>query len=78
MSNDELGLLFYNAISKLGQDMKGENKFRGWLDEYNFFENIDRRCIFDDSFRGFYPNTNFKYKLREQLANAALETKERR
>ncbi|TSK08797.1 MAG: hypothetical protein FPO08_05710 [Geobacter sp.] len=70
MSNDELGLLFYNAVSKHGRNLTGEDVFRSWLDEYDFFENIDPRCIFDEAFLVFYPKTHFKFKVRESLANA--------
>lgn len=71
MSNDELGLLFYNAISIHGQNLKGENVFRCWLDDYDFFENIDSTRIFDEVFLEFYPMTHFKFKIREQLLKGA-------
>jgi len=57
LSNDEMGLIFYNAISKHGKNSEGTDLFRKWLDEHNFFENIDKRCIFHNSFLKFYPNT---------------------
>lgn len=68
MSNDELGLTFYNAISKHSKNLQQEAVFQRWLDEYDIFENIDQRCIFDDIFLEFYPKTHFKYKLRQEKA----------
>lgn len=65
MSNDEMGLLFYNCLSIHGMNTAGEPQFRDWLDEYNFFENIDGRCVFDQSYTRLYPRTKFKF-LRQQ------------
>lgn len=45
MSNDELGVLFYNALSKYAVNKKGESKFKKWLEDYDFFENIDEQSI---------------------------------
>lgn len=70
MSNDELGLLFYNAISVHGQNLKGQHLFKEWLDSYDFFENIDPTRIFNDAFLDFYPNTHFKFKIRDELKKA--------
>jgi len=61
LSNDELGLLFYNAFSKFARNEKDEDIFRQWLDDYNFFQNIDGRCVFDDALTAFYPRSKFKY-----------------
>jgi hypothetical protein len=61
MSNDELGLLFYNCLSKHGLNSNGKSLFKEWLDSHNFFENIDERCVFDRAFVNFYPSTNFKF-----------------
>ena len=61
LSNDEMALIFYNALSKHGKNVEGKELFREWLDEYDFFQNIDRRCIFHTSFTEYYPKTNFKF-----------------
>ncbi len=61
MSNDEMGLLFYNCLSAHGINTAGQPQFKEWLDEYNFFENIDRRCVFDESYTRLYPKTRFKF-----------------
>ncbi|KAF0220147.1 MAG: hypothetical protein FD174_1386 [Geobacteraceae bacterium] len=77
MSNDELGLTFYNAISKHSKNLQQQDVFRQWLDDFDFFENIDERCIFDDAFIAFFPKTHFKYKLRKDAeAGEAVKTSE--
>lgn len=65
LSNDEMALLFYNAISIHGKNAEGVDVFRKWLDEYGFFENIGKRCIFHPSFANYYPNTKFKCLTRQ-------------
>lgn len=67
MSNDELGLTFYNALSKHSKNLQQEAVFHRWLDDFDIFENIDPRCVFDDIFLEFYPQTHFKYKLRQEM-----------
>lgn len=54
MSNYELGLLFYNALSKHGISTKGESKLYKWLDEYNFFQNIDPEVLVNRNNHKFY------------------------
>lgn len=61
LSNDEMGLLFYNALSKHGKNSEGLDLFRQWLDEHEFFQNIDRRCLFHSTFINYYPKTRFKF-----------------
>lgn len=60
LSNDELGLLFYNALSRHGINSSGSYLFREWLDEHNFFQNIDKRCLLHESVVDNYPKTKFK------------------
>jgi hypothetical protein len=62
MSDDELGLLFYNALSVYGRNKEGKEQFREWLDDYNFFENMDERCLFIHGIEKAYPKTKFKFK----------------
>jgi len=54
MSNDELGILFYNALSKYAKDKKGNHTFKKWLELYNFFENIDKNSLIDENDKKFY------------------------
>lgn len=67
MSNDELGLLFYNVLSIYSRNSEGKDKFREWLDEYNFFQNLDKKCILEDCYTEYFPKTVFKYKLHQLL-----------
>lgn len=60
LSNDELCLLFYNVLSVHGRNSRGEDKFRTWLDEHNFFQNIDKSCIFEKCYTEYFPKTSFK------------------
>ena len=64
MSNDELGLLFYNCLSIHGMNTSGIPQFKEWLDGFNFFENIDGRLVFDIAYTRFYPKTKFKFMLQ--------------
>lgn len=66
MSNDELGLLFFNALSIHGRNGEGKQQFKEWLDEHKFFENIDKRCVFDADYTKFYPRTSFKFITQAQ------------
>ncbi len=61
MSNDELGLLFYNALSKNARTSKGEYRFFNWLDEYDFFQNIDEKSLFHPSHCEYYPKNKIKF-----------------
>lgn len=60
MSNDELALLFYNALSKYGKKSTGESTFYNWLNEYSFFENLDENSLIDRSHHKYYL-TLFKF-----------------
>jgi hypothetical protein len=54
MSNDELGILFYNALSKYAKNKQGISQFKNWLEKYNFFENIDENSLLSKTDSGFY------------------------
>lgn len=62
LSNDELGLLFYHALSNLGPNKNGRDQFRQWLDEYGVLENLDNTYLFHDSHAAFYPRTRFSFQ----------------
>jgi len=65
ISNSEMGLLFYNAISIHGRTSKGEYRFKEWLDHYGFFENIDPNfLVLEEHAKQFYPKTNFKFLIK--------------
>ena len=61
LSNDELGLLFFNCISKYSVNSKGEYKFHDWIDKYQLLQNIDVQNIMFAEYIGFYPETTFKF-----------------
>lgn len=67
LSNEELCLLFYNGISKYGENKDGQLQFRRMLDETNFLENIDKTFLLNENQYRFYPQTRFKFLNREQL-----------
>lgn len=67
LSNEELCLLFYNALSKYGQDKDGHLQFKKMLDFNNFLENIDQTFLLNANQYIFYPHTRFKFLNREQL-----------
>jgi len=41
-----------------------------WLDDHEFFQNINKKCMLDDCYTKFFPKTVFKYKLQQQLKTA--------
>jgi len=56
MSSYELGLIFYNALSKHG------NRMFDWLEAYTFLENIDSKALLSPLIHSkFYPKTKFKF-----------------
>jgi len=67
LSNDELALLFYDAISIHGKSKLGEDKFREWLDEYGVLENIVPDNLLEESHVDFYPKTLFRFIVQQNL-----------
>ncbi|MDY0142927.1 MAG: putative phage abortive infection protein [Bacteroidales bacterium] len=63
MSNDELGVLFYNGLSKFSKNKEGLHQFKKWMETYNFFENMDKSCLLCINDSKFY-NTEYKYFTR--------------
>ena len=61
LSNDELGLLFFNCISKYSMNSKGLHKFHEWIDKYQLLQNIDVQNIIFAEYIDFYPETKFKF-----------------
>ena len=60
MSNDELGILFYNALSKYAINKKGICQFKNWLEYYDFFENIDENSLLSKIDADYY-NISYKF-----------------
>lgn len=61
LSSDELGLIFYNALSDVSKNGKGEFRFKQWLDEYGFLENIDPSGLKHRWHHWFYWKTEFVF-----------------
>lgn len=70
LSDEELALLFYDAISKYGENKEGQQHFREMLDETHFLENIKPQVLLDKKHCFFYPKTAFKFMSRDELKKA--------
>lgn len=68
LSNEEMGLIFYDAISKYGRNKENYLKFRELLDQTNFLENLDANFLLARHHYIFYPHTSFKFLHRDELA----------
>ena len=66
LSDEELALLFYNALSKYGRDQNEQLLFKDILDKYQVFENLNSDYLFDRSHFRFYPHTDFKFLTRDE------------
>ena len=67
MPDEELALLFYSSFSKFAKDSDGKLSFQGILDQYNFFQNIGKDVLIDESHYRFYPKTMFKFLNLDEL-----------
>lgn len=67
LSNEELCLIFYNSLSKYGQNKDGRLYFKEILDNTHFLENIDKSFLLNTNQYTFYPHTPFKFLNREQM-----------
>lgn len=70
LSDEELALLFYDAISKYGENKEGHQHFREMLDETHFLENINPQVLLDRKHCFFYPKTTFKFMSRDDMKKA--------
>lgn len=61
LSNQELGLIFYNVNSELGNNSEGKKQFREWLDDYNLLENLDPSSLQDKFHHILFRKTIFKF-----------------
>ena len=67
MPDEELALIFYSSFSKFAKDSDGRLSFQGILDQYNFFQNISKGVLLDESHYKFYPQTKFKFLNLDEL-----------
>lgn len=68
LSDEELCLIFYDAISPYGKNKKGEDMFYNMLEESEMLENISEKILISRSHAKFYPLTKFKFLSRKELA----------
>lgn len=68
MADFELGLIFYDAVSRRGLDKNYEYRFKNRLDTFNFLENIGSHTLFSRSHHHLYPHTIFRFLNRDERA----------
>lgn len=75
LSNDEMGLIFYNVLSKHGTS-QGEYRFLRLLDDFRLLENMDRQSLKHEWHHWLFPKTIFKFldekereRKKEYIAN---------
>jgi hypothetical protein len=61
LSNQELGLIFYNVNSEFGKNSEGLKQFKDWLDEYGLLENLDPSSLQDKFHHILFKKTIFKF-----------------
>lgn len=61
MSDEELGLLFYDCISNKGQDKNHQYRFKQNLDDNSFLENISEQTLLSRTHYQLFPKTNFRF-----------------
>ncbi len=66
MSNDELALIFYYAISHHGVDKDYKYLFRSYMDKYGFLENISEGTLLHRTHHMMYPATQFRFLGRNE------------
>ncbi len=71
LSKNELGLIFYNGIGRIGNP-----KLYPLLEKYNFLENLNKSVNFlhDNKQTVFYPYTTFKFLSKEQKFEIILKS----
>lgn len=76
LSDEELALLFYDAISPYGKNKNGETVFFDMLEASEMLENISERVLINRSHTKFYPLTKFKFLSRKELAEVVRRRKD--
>lgn len=61
MSDEELGLLFYDCISNKGQDKNHQYRFKQNLDDNSFLENVSEQTLLSRTHYKLFPKTNFRF-----------------
>lgn len=73
MSDDELGLIFYDAISRRGLDKNYERRFKALLDDSGFLENINSGALLSRAHHRLYRCTVFRFLSRDERAVKACK-----
>lgn len=60
LSNNQLAVMFYNAISPPSKNSKQEYKFKELLIKYDVFQNLQRSMLLDEKHQDFYLGLHFK------------------
>lgn len=68
LSDEELCLIFYDAISPYGMNKNGDGIFYKLLEESEMLENINENVLIAKSHAKIYPSTKFKFLSRRELA----------
>lgn len=68
LSDEELCLIFYDAISPYGMNKNGDGIFYKLLEESEMLENINENVLIEKSHAKIYPSTKFKFLSRRELA----------
>lgn len=68
MSDDELCLVFYDAVSHFGLDKHYEHRFKNMLDSLGFLENIHAESLISPSHHHLYASTEFRFLNRDERA----------
>ena len=76
LSDEELALLFYDAISPYGKNKNGESVFFDMLEASEMLESISERVLINRSHTKFYPLTKFKFLSRKELAEVVRRRKD--
>lgn len=66
MSDEELGLIFYNAISVHGLNRNYDKMFKAHLDRYGFLEDISSDTLLSRNDHKIYRSTIFKFLNAEE------------
>jgi hypothetical protein len=61
LSSDEMGLIFYNSLSKYGKENIANFIIFFWLDNYQILEDVNPNSLCEQWHHLFYPKTQFKF-----------------
>ncbi|MBK7856334.1 MAG: hypothetical protein IPJ79_16880 [Bacteroidetes bacterium] len=61
LTDDQLGLIFYNVLSKYGRNQKKKLKFKKRIDKYQLLENIKETTLIHRNHHTEYEKTIFRF-----------------